>query len=434
MLIFDGHKSIVIKDQSGLLIKEKLELEKNKMFYLRLIGRESIDYESTSSLKPIDYHEDTLTEIHCEIGCLKEDSGTFLFEPGKVQLGKIIISGFAIWRVVANNSYVYVIRVKDVTNNKNDFTFEFLNKYKLFFDKVIPDINERMSSGEEWNNINFFFYYNYFRETDYWEDDPERIGDGDIMNSVQNLILIPPNQNIYGESPLPHIILKSKYTYNKYIISFFNKYITDLKYKWQDNVSYYEGRIEFLPAEISKEISLGGNDFGNYANYIELYLLVNIMTYFDKNKCIEAWKNNPTSKLPEYETLEIKNYLWQFYNCIKYARIWHYYDGQRRVGRDDHDWEEETIVIPVVIGYRLTEKMISLLNKLFEADLAFQPQFCRYYSFRTYNSDWTSTFFGREGGPICNQNFVIKILNSLIPKINDSDFLNYFFYLDEYKS
>ena len=82
MLILDAHKSIVIKDQSDLLIKEKLELEKNKMFYLRLIGRESIGYESTSSLKPIDYHEDVLTEIHCEIGCLKEDRGTFLFEPG----------------------------------------------------------------------------------------------------------------------------------------------------------------------------------------------------------------------------------------------------------------------------------------------------------------------------------------------------------------
>ena len=39
MLIFDAHKSIVIKDQSDLLIKEKLELEKNKMFYLNLMNQ-----------------------------------------------------------------------------------------------------------------------------------------------------------------------------------------------------------------------------------------------------------------------------------------------------------------------------------------------------------------------------------------------------------
>lgn len=94
-------------------------------------------------------------------------------------------------------------------------------------------------------------------------------------------------------------------------------------------------------------------------------------------------------------------------------RIWDYYDGERRVGRDDLDYNELIVVIPVLTDYRLKEKMIELINSIFEIKLEYQEQNSRYYAYKKYNVDWTSTFTGREGNIVLNHKYIVQILREI---------------------
>lgn len=97
-------------------------------------------------------------------------------------------------------------------------------------------------------------------------------------------------------------------------------------------------------------------------------------------------------------------------------RIWDYYDGERRVGRDDHDYNEQTIVFPIYSNYHLKDKMIDLINEQLDIKLSLEEENCRYYSYKIYDSDWNSTFTGRKGGAISNHKYILKILTEVIKR------------------
>lgn len=102
------------------------------------------------------------------------------------------------------------------------------------------------------------------------------------------------------------------------------------------------------------------------------------------------------------------------YNFITHARCWYYEDGETLVGREDRAWKEDTYVIPVETGYRIPDKLLSLINEKLELNLQYEAENDRYYYQKIYDEDRIAGLAMRRGGEISNFKFVVQVLKVVL--------------------
>lgn len=415
MLVVNSTKVAYVKVLSLQAIRQNLKFEEgmtNSVYYIRIIPERRKNRRllmSPITISPVSFSEEDIHEVYCEIGEVSLSNMSLII--GNINYDKFFIEDIYIWKRNNVNDFIYIVILVDKDNNERKFKYEFINDYNVLFDKILPDINKRLKNGECWEDINFHYYYNYwYNKIGFFSSIHE---DELFFESVLTLNMVPQVKRNRHDWVKPKVIITNKYTYNKYIFDYLRKFLYDVSYEYKDCVSNYIGYADFLPDAILEEMSLGYDGFTNYHNYIELYILLDAISYFDRNICEKCWERNESFNQLLKTKHPVPIRLWRFYNFIKQMRIWDYYDGERRVGRDDLDYNELIVVIPVLTDYRLKEKMIELINSIFEIKLEYQEQNSRYYAYKKYNVDWTSTFTGREGNIVLNHKYIVQILREI---------------------
>lgn len=398
MLIIYQEKAYKVAD-NYFKVHSKHNLMPSKIPYVQIIQKQSYgDYP-----RLFEYINASLIEkYNLELGYVDSKNGSK--RKTQITIDKIVIKRIDAWKYKTKeneNHYFYSIHIDWKTNK--DFIYETYDIY-TFFNRVVPKMNYNLEKYP----VKYFnlFYINRITIHDnwsyMWDSKSTRV---DSYNSFLKMIYNAKLSRFlmysspYGNSYGIRIEMESTYGFNPYIEWLLNAKIDELEYHEYNNKLLYIGYIKNLPNQILEELKLGEHIFLDTRQGILSHLLLFYIKNFNEDYCAKGWKFfNPIWEKTKLTEIEFSQQLFYLYNTIDNLRWWHYIDGERRVGRDDYEWEEDTYIIPTTSPYRFSQKFLELINSKFDINMKYQELENRYYFFKQWNKDDIAGCARRRGG------------------------------------
>lgn len=258
---------------------------------------------------------------------------------------------------------------------------------------IIPLLNSFISLSFPLDQINFYYINQVLpQKEDNCDVHPFKFSDAlEIVYTAQ--ILQEENEWIIeiGKGLKPYM--------NLYIVSLINSIL-----KINLNIDKRTGSFKAtLPKNIDYPQCLI-----SLRNFILCLLYIGIYEKYDEKKAMEQFLVLPSTKERNkidlqkdyFDNLPDVSFL-QLFDFIADIEATHIEDGITRVGRDDREWKEKTIIIPYKKNFWASDIYIEKINELLGVKLEFQEEKksehlwdrnkdhpARYYFFERYDDDY----------------------------------------------
>ena len=435
MLLIDYDKTYIIESSEICSVLHLKELSCKKLSYILVQNRDKITNNNQfhKKIPPISIHGHNFEEIVLEIG--KCDLTSCKLEPGEIEIGNVFIEAIDCWKYTKPNDekgYCYKLYLMGGENSISIYEHE--GNLCSFFEGVLPEINNDIKSKFKLSEINFNFFQECLRfvgndnaghplYTSFYPDDFVSVYNS-ILSMIYNCRLekhvweIPYDTSIkkYGLS----IKIKSPFIFNPYIQWLLSKNISDMNFVFEKGSKYYIGVVSAIPEYVKEELELGDTIYSDYRNHVILKLLSSIILNFKQEHCKHGWKyKTPIWENDDYIVPRITPNLYNHYCIFQSIKHWHYKDGTYRVGKEDSEWDEDTYAIPVISGCKISESILLAIEKELGINLSYQEDSQRYYCVVRGKWEYISWMARREGGEVCNEEILFKILKILIKENNE---------------
>lgn len=356
--------------------------------------------------------------VICETGYINIDNGQKELAPiqiGNVGIRKLLIKTKVYSRGHCYNElyfhYKFVIKICIEEEDSLEYTFyaDTIQQIRNYFQKqtynswpintllrqIIPALNVYINSGYSIEQVNFAYLNQLLpqKEKNYIIVHPFSFTDAlDIIYSLQ---VVQNKDSILitvGKDLKPYM--------NLYIVSLINS-ILNITLQYDKEAETYKATLESVdyPDEI---ISL--------RNYLQCLLYFGIYENFETEKARAQYLVLPSTQNDNKIVLH-KDYLNDhpssdflgLFDFISDMEATHIEDGIIRVGRDDREWKEKTIIIPYKKHFWASDIYIEKINELLDVKLEFQGEQkseclwnsdknhpARYYFFERYDDDYVA--------------------------------------------
>lgn len=362
--------------------------------------------------------------IICETGYINIDNGQKELAPiliGNVEIKELLIKTKVLKNFYSRgldyNEYIelhfhheFVIKVCMRNEDSLEHTFyaDSIQRIDHYFQKrtynswpiitlfriIVPLLNAYINSGYSLEQVNFTYLNQLLpQKENNINVHPFKFSDAlDIVYGLQVIQDINSILITVGKDLKPYM--------NIYIVSLINS-ILNISLQYDKETETYKATLDSLdyPDEI---ISL--------QNYLQCLLYLGIYENFDAEKARGQYLVLPSTQNDNKIELH-KDYLNNhpssdflgLFDFISDMEATHIEDGITRVGRDDREWKEKTIIIPYKKNFWASDIYIGKINELLGVKLEFQEEQkserlwdsdkdhpARYYFFEEYDDDYVA--------------------------------------------
>lgn len=393
----------------------------------------------------------TIKKLKCKVGYYNKLEKSFIEKD--IIIENIVIESVEEYKNIKDdgfNEYCYYINTHSI-NEDFKFTFKATGYDPLneFIEYVLPIVNKELNAGTKYSDLNLLSFNESIGDSswryDLKEHNENRIEDfKDVLSfneSIWDITWQYDSQKKYYNSGFQDMLkmiynsklesgkfysisieMASKYTYNTYVEWLLSKSLY-VESNFTGNKKVWSGRFRDDVNWINQELELGEIN-ENIRNTLNLRLMASIILNYTPTYYIHACKFlNPIWNDSEYITPKISKGLQHFYNFITHSRCYKYIDGQYRAGRDDYEWKEDTYIIPSETGYRIPDKLLSLINKKLGLGLCYEEEGDWYYYQKKYDREYIGgMFWQRKGGEVSNFELVASMLKIALLEYRDEEF------------
>ena len=290
----------------------------------------------------------------------------------------------------------------------------------FFFTYIVPLINDTIDSGICPSRINYDFFHQKYLDKGKiygsYEKTPFEFCFDDALNMIYSLQVQKKDEIkvITGHDFSCNVTFESQegIIYNKYVSDLIGTIIhTDIKKcVWNNNVIGYSGQIYNLPEYLKY-------DSEALKRYLRRKLYIGLFLNYEQEKANEGFRysNGIRNCRDLDDNIEIRLLL----NFILDIKATCFIDGQCRVGRDDVEWYEYTVLFPTEYGYVPSEFLLWLINDTLNTKLeGNEKEFCYYYHYKTKPEYIAGGASRRDGGSYSYQrNCLHSLLKRIVPML-----------------
>lgn len=400
------------------------------------------DYNIVSNFVPfIELKRNKDNSLECQMGHLCIDG--VRKEMDEIEIGHVVISCIAVdeekhddYEWISGEydiAYHYSIythikkeengdRIMNIFNSTDVIYYKYdgrveknASSISFFFKNILPLINDTIDSGIQPSCINYDYFQEYLHRRnnyDSYETVPFEFYFDDALNMIYSMQVQIENESIKitGHDFSCNVTFESK----EGII--FNKYISDLigiiihsdikKCVWNKNVIGYTGRIYNLPKYFKYDPEA-------LKRYLRRKLYIGLFLNYEQEKANEGFRYS--NGIRNCRNLDDNIEMRLLLNFILDIKATCFIDGQCRVGRDDVEWYEYTVLFPTEYGYMPSDFLLWLINDTLYTKLERNDEdFCYYYRYKTEPEYIVGGASRRDGGSYSYQR---DCLHSLLKRI-----------------
>ena len=421
MLLVDDNKVIAIKGFENNA--QSFFLKLSNVPYIRVINKSAPKKESFDNFLlgtkieiPSFVDGKNFRKIDIELGYY--DTQNFKLQPSAIKIGHITIENIDYWEydnLDGEKAYCYEFHLKG--EDEGTFDYEHDGSIKVFFESVLPKINERLKLGVNFSDVNMHFFKECLLNWD-WDIHHRYFSPYDsILDMVYNCKLkkIEKKHSYWWTECGIAIELESSFMFNPYVFWLLSSTISEIKFVTKGKRRYYTGVVKSLPKYIEEELELGDSIHIDYRNHVELRILASIILNYNEEYCKHGWENlSPIWESTELVIPKIDSNLYSHYCVFKGLKHFSYVDGQTRVGKDDVEWDEDTYAIPVIKGFKISNDILFAISEKLLLNFTYQEDNMRYYCYVKGESDYIPGLAQRRGGEACNKTLVSQILKLML--------------------
>lgn len=432
MIIFNGTKAIEIASHSN--IKD-------------LFTGESVD---SSQLPFVELKRGDDGSIECEIGYIGKDGVVDNDNETGVQIGHVLISWISVKQEIHKENewitgdyyvdyhYTFIINIDKNYRNRYEFystdsvTYEngkITNKSNhsitSFFTFIVPLINEKIDSGIPVSDLNMEYFRQKYadggKKYASYETNPYKMSLDDALDLIYSLQVKIENHkpHTYSDDDVTCYVLfegKKGVIYNVYIEKLFSRIISSSLSKQHGNseTAVYQGRIYELPNYLKYDVE-------SLRRYILRKLYIGVLLNYEQDKAEEGFCH--ADWVRECKEIEQNSAVRSVLNFILGIRATCFEDGESRVGRDDREWTEYTVLFPTEYGFNPSSYLLEMINNTLEVKLELQEEnLCYYHRYRTKAEYIAGAARRRDCGSFGMQrNYLHQLLKKIVPMLAEED-------------
>lgn len=405
------------------------------------------DYNIVSNYVPfIELKRNKDNSLICQMGHVCIDG--VRKEMDEIEIGHVVISCIAVdeekhddyeWISgeydIAYHYSIYTLIKKEKSDDRilNNFnsTDRIYYKYdgrvekdassiSFFFTYIVPLINDTIDSGIHPSCINYdYFHQKYLdrgKNYESYETTPFEFCFDDALNMIYSMQVQIKDEIkvITGHDFSCYVTFGSRdgMIYNIYISYLIGRIIhADIKKTILENrIVNYTGRIYGLPKYFKF-------DSEALKRYLQRQLYVGLFLNYEQEKADEGFRYFQGIK--NFHTLEDNLEMRNLLNFLLGIKATCFIDGECRVGRDDVEWYEYTVLFPTEYGYVPSEFLLWLINDTLNTKLErIEKEFCYYYRYKTKPEYIAGGASRRDGGSYSYQRDCLhSLLKRIIPML-----------------
>lgn len=400
------------------------------------------DYNIVSNFVPfIELKRNKDNSLECQMGHLCIDG--VRKEMDEIEIGHVVISCIAVdeekhddYEWISGEydiAYHYSIythikkeengdRIMNIFNSTDVIYYKYDGRVEnksssisFFFTDILPLINDTIDSGIQPSCINYDYFQEYLdrgKNYDSYETVPFEFCFDDALNTIYSMQVQIKNESIKitGHDFSCNVTFESKegIIYNKYISDLIGTIIhSDIKKcVWNKNVIGYTGRIYNLPKYFKYDPEA-------LKRYLRRKLYIGLFLNYEQEKANEGFRYS--NGIRNCRNLDDNIEMRLLLNFILDIKATCFIDGQCRVGRDDVEWYEYTVLFPTEYGYMPSDFLLWLINDTLYTKLErYDEDFCYYYRYKTEPEYIVGGASRRDGGSYSYQR---DCLHSLLKRI-----------------
>lgn len=400
------------------------------------------DYNIVSNYVPfIELKRNKDNTLICEMGHLCMDG--VRKEMDEIEIGHVVISCISVdeekhddyeWISgeydIAYHYSIYTLikkeksddRILNIFNSTDRIYYKYdgrvekdASSISFFFTYIVPLINDTIDSGIHPSCINYDYFHQKYLDRgkiyESYETTPFEFCFDDALNMIYSMqVQIKENIKITGLDFSCNVTFENK----EGII--YNKYISDLigtiihagikKCVWKNNVIGYSGQIYNLPKYFKY-------DSEALKRYLRRKLYIGLFLNYEQEKADEGFLYS--KGIRNCRDLDDDIEMRLLLNFILDIKATCFINGEWRVGRDDVEWYEYTVLFPTEYGYVPSEFLLWLINDTLDTKLERnEKEFCYYYRYKTKPEYIAGGASRRDGG---SHSYQRGCLHSLLKRI-----------------
>ena len=435
MIIFNGTEAIEIASHSNIrdvFIKEFIE---------------------SSKLPFVELKRGNDGSIECEIGYIGKDGVVDNDSDTDVQIGHVQISWIRIKQEIHKENewltgdyyvdYHYTIVIYIDRNYQNRYEFystdsvtyengKITNKSNhsiiSFFTYIVPLINEKIDSGIPVSDLNMEYFYQKYadggKEYASYETNPYKMSLEHALDLIYSLQVKIENRKpyTYSDDDVTGCVLfegKKGVIYNVYIEKLFSSIISASlsKQRGSNEIAVYHGSIYKLPNYLKY-------DAESLRRYILRKLYIGVLLNYDQEKAEEGFCHSEWIR--DCKEIEQNSSVRSILNFILGIRATCFEDGESRVGRDDSEWTEYTVLFPTEYGFKPSSYLLELINNTLDVKLELQEENLCYYHRYTTKAEYIAGAARRRdcGSFEMQRDNLHRLLKKIVPMMAVGEDLN----------
>ena len=296
--------------------------------------------------------------------------------------------------------------------------------FRKFFSFLAPLINETIDSGHDPSSLNFDYFALKFKDLNkkygIIENDPYEINIDSVLNCIYDMKvdIVKRNEDLSFDTRDVEVTfeIQEGKLYNKYVESLISKILnaTVDKFISQDNKSYYAVKLYKLPEYVRY-------DDNALKHYLIRKLNIGFILNYNQELAEEGFKYS--IKIENIKDIELNSKILALLNFIIDLKVSFYVDGINRVGRDDKEWKEYTILFPIEYDFTPSPFLKDLINSTLSISIEKnEEKLCYYYQYTTESEYIGGLAIRRDYGSISlRKKYFHKLMNKIIPLLTTNE-------------